>query len=86
MSIELEDGYHYIKSEDLYSPSMTVWVKDGRIKSINVHTHGSIDLETMLITPQNIKTKKATRKHTIKHDIGDVSKINSVRLTHEEVA
>ena len=83
MSIELEDGYHYIKSEDLYSPSMTVWVKDGRIKSINVHTQGSLDLETMLITPQNIKTKKATKKHTIQHYKGPVSRIKSVRLTHE---
>lgn len=86
MSIELENGYHHIKGEELHSPSLTIWVKDGKIKSVNVHSKGCVDLETLLITPQNIKTKTSTKKHTVRHEWGDVSKIKSVRLTHEEVA
>ena len=83
MSIELEDGYHMLRTTELGSPSLTVWVENGEIKVVNVHTRESVDLETVLYTPQNVKTRKSTAKQTTNHDFGKVSKSNVVTLTQE---
>jgi len=83
MSIKLENGYHVIRAEESGSPALSVWVHDGEIKVVNVHTRESVDLETVLYTPQNVKTRKSTAKQTTNHDFGKVSKSNVVTLTQE---
>lgn len=86
MSIKLENGYHTIRAAKLGSPALTVWVQDGEITVVNVHTRQSLDLETVLYTPQNVKTRKSTSKQTTHHAFDRVSKNNVVTLTQEEVA
>ena len=91
MSEQLNDGMHYIKGEghDETSPSLFVWVKNGRIESVSIHTNGHNSLNTSITTPQNVKTQKNTRKHTVQYSQevgGHVDTLKVVELTYEEVA
>ena len=71
MSEKLNDGMHHIygeaRSDDETSPSLFVWVKNGRIESVSIHTNGHNSLMTQITTPENVKTKKNTRKHTVQY-------------------
>ena len=93
MSQKLNDGMHHIVGEaygdDETSPTLFVWVKNGRIESVSIHTNGHHALNTQITTPQNVNTKKTTRQHTVQYreEIGGhVDTLKVVELTYEEVA
>ena len=86
MSIKLGNGYHYITTPGIGNVSLSLYVTDGKIETVNIHQKDNNDLETVLFTPQNVKTKKNTHKQTTKHDGRTISKDNVVILTHEKVA
>ena len=87
MTHRLQDGYHYVRgmANGLDDTTLTIWVQDGLIEAVNIHTKGNQDLRADIYTPQNVKTRKNTTKQTTNHSDGTTSKNNVVQLTFEEV-